>query len=94
LITKEVFPADCLRCYIVTAFQRKRVVTNTFFFTFIVKPDFPAYSKIYFRNYNGHVYSYGRHSPGLTSVSLYQTGHESRFRNLDLGFRNWIILES
>ena len=27
--------------------------------------EFPAYSQIYLRNYNGHVYSYGRHSPGL-----------------------------
>jgi len=34
-----------------------------------MKPEFPAYSKIYLRNYNGQVYSYGRHSPGLITVT-------------------------
>ena len=32
--------------------------------------EFPANSKIYLGNYNRHVYSYRRHSPGLTSVTI------------------------
>ena len=32
--------------------------------------EFPAYGKIYYRNYNDHVYSYDRHSPGLISVTM------------------------